>query len=197
VVRLAIDHGFSPGEGGRIVIDDGGLGGGVVDRLRELGWGVRSVSFGQKPVDERRFVNARAEMYWQLREWIAAEAALSTAPAEISDELLADLTAAKYETASDGRILIEAKKEIKRRLGRSPDLADALALALVPRIAPPILNLDGLRERNRKGPEDPDDPREDSDHPGHAAYCREHEWDDFRVNAPEVPRRRTGQSFYG
>ena len=45
------------------------------------------------------------------------------------DELRADLSALRYQFNQDGRIQIESKDECRKRLGRSPDRADAVVLA--------------------------------------------------------------------
>ena len=104
--------------------------------MREQGWRVHAVNFGAAPVrssNEEKFTNRRTEMWWNLREWIRNDAALSTVPPEVQDLLRSDLTAPKYLQRSDGRIALESKDKIRERTGRSPDHGDALALALVPR----------------------------------------------------------------
>src|SRR5262249_21755518 len=72
--------------------------------------------------------NVRAAMYWRLREALDPEGGddLMLPP---DPELLADLTAARFEVRASG-IVVEVKEKIKERLGRSPDCADAVALAL-------------------------------------------------------------------
>ena len=52
----------------RAVVDDPGVGYGVVDRLAELNLPVTPYNGGEAPIDKERFVNARAEDYWTLRE---------------------------------------------------------------------------------------------------------------------------------
>ena len=106
-------------------VDVGGPGGGVADRLRELGYGVEDVHFGGGAMDPQRFRNRRAELFWHLRE--ALERGDASLPDD--DELRADLSALRYLFTQDGRIQIESKDECRKRLGRSPDRADALALA--------------------------------------------------------------------
>lgn len=109
-----------------IRVDLGGPGAGVADRLRELGYATEGVYFGGGALDARRFRNRRAEMGWTLRE--AMERGAVSLPDD--DELAADLAALRYEIGPDGRILLEAKAECRRRLGRSPDRFDAAALAI-------------------------------------------------------------------
>ncbi|HEY6688956.1 MAG TPA: hypothetical protein VI094_22420 [Propionibacteriaceae bacterium] len=52
----------------RAIVDVPGVGGGVVDRLAELDLPVVPYNGGEPPIDKERFVNARAEDYWTLRE---------------------------------------------------------------------------------------------------------------------------------
>jgi len=106
-------------------VDDAGLGGGVTDRLREQSVSVTPCIGGGGAIEDRKFVNARAEMWWALRE------ALKAGDLALPDDrkLAADLTNVKFSYDSRGRIKLESKDEIKKRLGRSPDRGDALAIA--------------------------------------------------------------------
>ena len=106
-------------------IDDTGMGGGPTDRLRELRHPVTPFNFGEKAQDEERFVNVRSELWWNTREAIQA-GKLSLPP---DGRLAADLTNLKYSWDSTGRIRLEPKDAAKKRLGRSPDRADALVIA--------------------------------------------------------------------
>jgi phage terminase large subunit len=110
----------------KVRVDVGGVGAGVVDRLRQLGHPVRPVHFGGAPDDRKRFRNRRAELFWLLRE--ALEKGELALPDD--DELLADLSALRYEFDQSGRIVLEGKDEVRKRLGHSPDRADAVALAV-------------------------------------------------------------------
>jgi hypothetical protein len=106
-------------------VDDSGLGGGVTDRLRELKVRCEPVIAGSSAVNDKEFVNLRAELWWALREALnAGDLAL---PAD--HKLEAELTAVKFSYDSRGRVRIESKDDIKKRLGRSPDRADALTIA--------------------------------------------------------------------
>lgn len=108
-----------------VVVDAGGVGAGVADRLRQLRLPVQAVHFGGSARDVSRFANLRAEMFWRLRE--AMENDRLALPDD--DELAADLTAMRYKFRDDGRVLLRPKDEIRTTLGRSPDRADAVALA--------------------------------------------------------------------
>ncbi len=110
----------------RICVDVGGVGAGVHDRLEQLGYTVEGVHFGGSATDTQRFRNRRAEMHWTLRE--SLERGEVSLPDD--DDLIADLASIRYLFTQDGRIQIESKDECRKRLGRSPDRADALALAV-------------------------------------------------------------------
>lgn len=99
----------------------GGYGASVIDSMRMAGIAVVEVQFAGKANDPR-FYNKRAEMWWNMAEWVKAGGALPPIP-----ELVRELTSPTY-TFQNGRLLIEPKDKVKERLGFSPDLADALAL---------------------------------------------------------------------
>lgn len=110
----------------RTAVDDTGLGGGVTDRLSELDVIVDGVNFGENARDPERFVNRRAELWWGMREALLhGDVAIP-----LDARLASDLSNVKYSFDSRGRIRLEAKEEIRKRLGRSPDRGDALALAV-------------------------------------------------------------------
>ncbi len=110
----------------RMFIDVGGLGAGVVDRLRELGFGekIEAVNFGEKALDQDKYRNKRAECWWLLSEWI------NEPPVDIPDDdvLHADLCAPGYKQDSNQRRILESKEDIRKRGLPSPDVGDALAL---------------------------------------------------------------------
>ena len=115
------------------IVDVIGVGGGVVDRLREQGFEV--VAFNASEATDRKdrskelgFVNKRAGAWWLLREMLdpAYGASLALPP---DDLLTGDLTAPHYSVQSGGRIQIEAKDDIRKRIGRSPDSGDAVMQA--------------------------------------------------------------------
>jgi hypothetical protein len=110
----------------KLFIDVGGLGAGVVDRLRELGYSSKivAVNAGSKPINDEKYRNKRAEMWGEMHAW------LSEPPVQIpdSDELHADLVGVEYRYDSNQRLLLESKEDMKKRGFRSPDLGDAAAL---------------------------------------------------------------------
>jgi len=113
----------------RANIDEIGVGGGVVDRLKEQAINVHGINVAEKPFDEERFVNLRSEMWWAARESVDPKNPAAMAIPN-DDALCADLSAMKYSVDSAGRIKVESKEETKKRLKRSPDRGDAYALAV-------------------------------------------------------------------
>lgn len=104
-----------------LVDDTGHWGHGVIDNLTTLGQATLGIVFSGKALNPR-YKNRRAEMWIEMADWVKAGGALPNVP-----ELVAELTTPTY-TFANGTFLLEEKDQIKLRLGRSPDLADALAL---------------------------------------------------------------------
>lgn len=107
------------------VLIDHGAGSGVIDRLRQLGHDVVEVPFGGSALRNDLFVNRRAEMWWNLREWVRNGGSI---PDDAG--LVSELATPVYWFDAQGRRQLEGKDEIKKRLpgNQSTDLADALAL---------------------------------------------------------------------
>lgn len=135
----------------RVKVDSTGIGWGVCGRLRELSsvsnpnapgrerdWShdaeVIAVNFAESPPAgfETKVLNIRAYMHWiigreycRLKKWDLTR---------LSDDTIAELTASKYEIMdSAGKVKIERKDEIIKRMGISPDSSDALLLAFLDR----------------------------------------------------------------
>jgi phage terminase large subunit len=104
------------------VDNTGGYGSGVVQGCREASMNVIGVQFAGK-ADSDKYLNKRAEMYWRMREWLENGGMLPK-----NDQLLRELVAMKYGTTKNGKFYIEAKDDLKKRLGHSCDLADAAAM---------------------------------------------------------------------
>ena len=114
-----------------VFVDGGGVGGGVVDRLRQLGVPITEVQFGgaheevSMTGERPAYGNKRAEMWGNMRTWLEGGAIPD------DDDLAADLTGPQHGFAiRQGRdvIMLERKQDIKLRGLRSSDLGDALAL---------------------------------------------------------------------
>lgn len=123
----------------RAKVDCIGIGWSVAGRLKELSSRHASsgtthsaeivpVNFAESSVDPHRFINLRAQVWWtigreysRLQKWDLSE---------VSDNVFAELTAPGYKIVnSEGKIKVQAKDELRTKLKRSPDEADALLLA--------------------------------------------------------------------
>lgn len=110
-----------------IVVDEIGVGGGIVDRLSELNQKVFGINSARASKYPEKYKNLRAEMWSK-----AGEKFYNNEVSIPKDEILIDqLGTVKYKTIeSSGKLQIESKEEIKKRLGTSPDRADALVQGL-------------------------------------------------------------------
>ncbi|HLA14771.1 MAG TPA: hypothetical protein VJZ25_07085 [Gemmatimonadaceae bacterium] len=107
-----------------LIDDTGHWGHGVIDNLLAAGLSPIGVQF-HAPALNPRYRNRRAEGWLEMADWVKRGGALPDVP-----ELVAELTTPTY-TFANGKFILEEKDQIKERLGRSPDLADALALTFM------------------------------------------------------------------
>lgn len=134
------------------VFIDSGAGQGVIDRLRQMRFDVVEVPFGAQAIDKEQFANRRMEMWWHMAQWIKQGGAIPPDPV-----LQGDLGAPTYGYTPKGPKILEAKDKLKERIGRSPDLADALALTFAAPVTP---KLSRSMERAIYGVNDSYDPQE-------------------------------------
>jgi phage terminase large subunit len=113
----------------KIVVDDVGVGGGVTDQLRasNRGYSVVGYNAGAAPAEKNQgeggYPNARSELWFEFAEdW------LPDLDLPVDDQLAQDLLAPEYSYDSKMRRVVEPKDETKKRLGRSPDRADAVLM---------------------------------------------------------------------
>lgn len=95
---------------------------GAIDHMRSCGHTPIPIDFGGKALDGK-YENKRAEMWFEMCDWILAGGALPDVP-----ELVAELSTPTYFFSKHGKFQLESKDQIKERLSRSPDYADGLAL---------------------------------------------------------------------
>jgi hypothetical protein len=110
--------------------DVGSMGGPINDRLRQLGYDILDVGFGENAQDEQLYADRTSEMSYRLLEWLLNGGALP-----FVNELEQDLTAREFTHDKRDRLIMESKKMMKRRLGRSPDDMDALLLTFASKVA--------------------------------------------------------------
>jgi hypothetical protein len=117
VAKYQIDHRIE-----RVFVDNtGGFGSSVVDSLEQFPHiDVTPIHYSSKAQDARYF-NKRTEMWMRMRDWVRKGGQLPKDPM-----LAEELSAVKFFT-NGGKIRLEEKDQVKTRLGRSPDRADALA----------------------------------------------------------------------
>jgi hypothetical protein len=118
-------------------LDETGIGGPIVDRLRQLGYNVVGVNFGGKADDEQHYSNKTAEMAARCRQWLMDGGAIPDDP-----QLEVELTAREFWHDRTDRLVLEPKsagKEcagMKKRIGVSPDWGDALYLTFAQEVPP-------------------------------------------------------------
>lgn len=125
-------------------IDAIGVGHGVWGRLREvseteyLGCEVHAVEVGRAAQNPKDFVNLKAEIWWEIGRNLSRERAWNLGA--LDDKTIDELAEHRFRRDSSGRIKVESKDEVRARLKRSPDDADALLLSFYePPVAGPVL----------------------------------------------------------
>lgn len=121
-------------------VDETGLGGPIVDRLKEQGYKVRGVMFSWHAKDKKRWGNKRAEMWGEMKKW------LQTAQIPNDKRLKTDLIGPGKKPDSKGLMFLESKKDMKSRGLASPDSGDALAVTF----AFPIRRREGTMVKSRQ-----------------------------------------------
>jgi hypothetical protein len=108
-----------------VFIDAVGLGAGVVDRLRQLGYEVEEVNGALKALDERKYFNRRMEMWDLMRTWLKNGGMIDAEDTGFAD----DLTAPEFGFDAKDRWQLESKDDMKARGLPSPDVGDALSMS--------------------------------------------------------------------
>lgn len=128
-------------------VDADGLGAGVYDAMARNGMPVIEFRGGRKPMDQKRFVNRKAEVFWAFKV-MCEDGEIDLPEHGEDDDLISQLGSIKWYLDIKGKIGIESKDAMKKRGLPSPDRADACVMAAI--------NSAGLRlstkkmDRNRK-----------------------------------------------
>jgi hypothetical protein len=136
-----------------VFVDEGGIGAGVVDRLRQMHAPVYGVQFGGKPLGAvqlaagEKVANRRAEIWAIMREWLNGGAIPD------HDQLSSDLTGIEYSFNVRDEIQLERKSDMKKRGLSSPDHGDGLALTFAMPVA--AIDLDDNDDDWRRAEPDP------------------------------------------
>jgi len=117
-----------------VYVDGVGVGGGVVDRLQQLGFNIIEVNAGSSPEHSNKdtHYNKRAEMWDRMRQW------LDNADIPDDRDLRDDLIGIEYGYDNKMRLQLEKKEDMKKRGLSSPDCADALSLSFYTALPPMI-----------------------------------------------------------
>lgn len=119
--------GASVATGSRAIVDETGVGGGVVDRLREMRAPVTGFVSASRAREPQRYANARAEAYFALQR-LLTDGGIDLDPGDRA--LVTQLREVRWTLDRLGRLLIEGKDAMRARGVSSPDRADALVMAL-------------------------------------------------------------------
>jgi hypothetical protein len=144
IVRAKQLHKQYPSLPVQAITDDGGLGGGVTDELWEqqkeqkLDWlEIIPVNFGSSSQDDD-YQDKGGEIWGNIRNHLQD----SEIELPYDEELLSQLSNRKYTVNAKGKIVLEPKKDMKKRGLASPDKADAVVLAFCPDPVPAIARIE-------------------------------------------------------
>ena len=99
-----------------------GVGGGVVDILKQANFRIMEVKTGGGAQNKEMYANHRTEMWGRMRDWLPSGSLPDV------KELMDDLCAPMYDFTLNGQLKLEPKEKMKKRGHASPDFADALAM---------------------------------------------------------------------
>lgn len=121
----------------KILVEVNGLGGGIIDFLThflrdEKAQGrtpfpksdIVSVNVSETAIEDEKYINVRVELWDTMAEW------LQTGSIPENDEDFREGADVKYKYTSKGKMQLESKDDMKKRIGRSPDILDALAISM-------------------------------------------------------------------
>lgn len=126
IKQLANDYHKKGQQPPKAIVDVVGIGSSCYDWLNyNTDFQLVAHSGAERAGDEESYVNTRTEAWFMLREWLKKDGAIPD-----DDDLEADLLAPQYSFDNKNRYVLESKKDIKKRLGRSPDRGDSAALSV-------------------------------------------------------------------
>lgn len=110
-------------QGNAIICVDGvGVGAGVVDRLKQLGFPVIDVQSAAKALDARTYSNKRSELYGRLKDWLYADSSMPN-----DNDIFNQIRVLEYQINNRLQIQLMSKEDVRKEVGNSPDVADAIA----------------------------------------------------------------------
>jgi hypothetical protein len=125
---LMRSHGIHPNN---CIVDSDGVGGGVSDQLRATNF-VNNAS----PLHQQNFSNLKSQCYVKLSDMFKeGKISLNILEPAVIDDLTQELLAVKLKDIDkDNKVAVQSKDEMKRILGKSPDLSDCLMMRMLPEI---------------------------------------------------------------
>lgn len=118
--------------GATAIVDTNGVGAGVFDKIRRRGMSATPLNVGNRTsardsTGQIEFYNIKSQATWKLREALdpSKNPTLCIPP---GDKIAEDLAAPRWKNMAGGKLLVEPKDEIRKRIGRSPDRGDAVVL---------------------------------------------------------------------
>lgn len=128
----------------KVKVDSIGIGWGIVGSLRtrrkqrEHNAEIIGVNVSEASTHPEKYARLRSQIWWEVGRQLSEDGGWDLSQLETADRdrLVTQLTAPKYSLDASGRIVVEKKEETKKRIGRSPDNADALLLAFYTPSAP-------------------------------------------------------------
>ncbi|MBD2161438.1 hypothetical protein H6F46_12125 [Limnothrix sp. FACHB-1083] len=113
-------------KGAAVAVDRSGVGAGALGNLRRDGIAACPFDWGGAATDPVQFLNAKAEQFWRLRMAFEKGEAAIAPLGDVEDQLFTEMSAIWWELTAADKIRIEDKGKTRARLGRSPNLADAV-----------------------------------------------------------------------
>lgn len=136
-IKLEWDQALPSERPSVILVDVIGIGAGVVDRLSELGLPVRGINVSEVAAQKEQYRNLRTELGFLGKDWLESrdhilpdcDGTCLDKQSCVHERLAMELTTIKYDVTSGGKLLMETKRDMKKRGYKSPDLADAYFLS--------------------------------------------------------------------
>lgn len=118
-------HGIHPNN---VVVDSDGVGGGVADQIRG-----KNFMNNSRALYDQNFINLKTQCYIKLSDLFkSGDISINVLNPEVIDTLTQELLCVKYKKLdTDTKVQITPKDEVKKLLGRSPDISDALMMRMV------------------------------------------------------------------
>ena len=113
-----------------VFVDIVGVGAGVPGIMGRMGYTVTGINGKTRAIEQQKYANRRTEMMNSIKLWLLAGGAIDK-----GKELKADLVTPYVGDDGKGRLQMELKKDVMKRLKRSPDDGDALALTFAESVA--------------------------------------------------------------